>query len=258
MKILAYLRTALGLYLLVCSVNTMATVRIVLETPSVGNALEQRIYQRLQTSPTTQTVVTFLNNTFIMPRDVTIHFGTYNRIWYENDKIEIPYEFIQRIRNSYNNGNFPHHVASLDDFTGNTLLHVIFHEMAHAFIDQYHLPVLGKEEDAADGLADVLLLHFFNDGEKIVTSAADLFYMNSTYKRRLSTHDYWGEHSLDLQRYYARLCHVYGSNPAMHRGLITRTGFDIGRAERCVIQYNTLAQSWLTLLRPAFKNKDTQ
>ena len=260
MKTPDYLRIALGfsLFLLVCSMNATATVHVVLEEPDQNNPIEKRIYKRLQTSATTKTVVTFLNDTFAMPRDITIHFGSYGRIWYENDKIEIPYQFIQRIRNGYQNANFPHHAASLDDFTGNTLLHVIFHEMAHALIEQYSLPVLGKPEDAADGLADVLLIHFFDDGEQIVISAADLFYMNSTYKRRLVTHDYWGEHSLDLQRYYARLCHVYGSNPTMHTALVKRTGFDEGRADRCVTQYKALAHSWLTVLQPAFKHVGTR
>jgi hypothetical protein len=236
--------------------HSTAAVHIVLEKPAQGNAMEKHIYERLQTSPTTKTVTDFLNDTFHTRQDITIHFGTYRRIWYENNKIEVPYEFIQRMRNGYQNANFPHHVASLDEFTGNTLLHVIFHEMGHAFIEQYNLPVLGKPEDAADGLADVLLLHFFDKGDQVVISAADLFYMKSTYKRRFVTYDYWSEHSLDLQRYYARMCHVYGSNPAKHQALVERTGFDDVRAERCIIQYKDLAHGWLTLLQPAFKHED--
>jgi hypothetical protein len=242
--------------LLTLSMYSTAAVHIVLEKPRSNNSIEKQIYERLQTSPTTQTVTAFLNDTFHTREDIAIHFGHYGRIWYENNKIEIPYEFIQRMRNGYQNANFPHHAASLDEFTGNTLLHVIFHEMAHAFIEQYNLPVLGKPEDAADGLADVLLLYFFDEGDNIVISAADLFYMKSTYKRRLTTYDYWSEHSLDLQRYYARICHVYGSNPSKHQALVKRTGFDEIRAERCIIQYKDLERGWLTVLQPAFKNTD--
>lgn len=243
----------ISVFLLNLSTAASAEVSVVLDPPK--NGMERRIHKRLDTSSALNTAVNFLNDTFTTPRDITIQFGDYSHIWYENDTIEIPYVFIQRIREGYNNVSIPHRFAHVDEFTGNTLFHVIFHEMAHAFIEQYDLPVIGKEEDAADGLADVLLIHFFDHGDDMVVGAADLFYINHRYNRRFRQQDYWAEHSLHIQRYYARICHAYGSNPSKHISLKRRVEFSDNHAERCIIQYRELERSWLRLLEPAFKTK---
>lgn len=245
----------LGIWLItsILSANALAEVKLVLDQPK--NGLEEKIFKRLENSPTIKSAISFLNDTFITPNDVYLTFGDYERTWYQNNKIEIPYRFINNIRINYSDTRFHHKRASLDEFTGNTLFHVIFHEFAHALIEQYRIPVLGKEEDAADNLADVLLIHFFNNGDKVVIGAADLFYINSIiHNRRLKKEDYWSEHSLNKQRYYARVCHAYGSNPTEHIALKNRAGFSDQRADRCIFQYREVEDSWLTILTPAFKN----
>src|SRR5262249_54143643 len=45
---------------------------------------------------------------------------------------------------------------------GNTLF-VMTHELGHAVIGTFHLPVLGKEEDAADTFATLAMLHVGTD-----------------------------------------------------------------------------------------------
>jgi hypothetical protein len=231
--------------------KVFAEVSLSLDAPK--NATEEPIYRRLKTSPTVNTAITFINDTFIMPSNITLAFGDYKKIWHENNKIEIPYQFIHDIRAGYNSTQIPHRLADTDTFTGNVLFHVIFHEFAHALIRQYNLPVIGKEEDAADGFADLLLIYFFEGGDQIVTSAADLFYMNAQHDDTPKKEDYWSEHSLNQQRYYDRICHVYGSNPSQHLSLKLRVEFSDDRAQRCIIQYKKLERSWLQLLAPALK-----
>ncbi len=241
----------LAILVLTLSFSTSASIKLHLDPPS--NAVEKKIHKRLESSPTIITALEFLNNTLITQSDITLAFGPYERIWYENNIIEIPYLFIQDIRLGYSNTRIPHKRFSLDEFTGNTLFHVIFHEMAHALVEQYNLPIVGKEEDAADNLADILLIYFFDKGDDIVISAADYFFMNGVHKKRLKKEDYWAEHSTDKQRYYSRICHVYGSNPEKHISLKRRVQFSDERAYRCIRQYAELEKNWLQLLQPALK-----
>ncbi len=246
---LAIMGTALSLASM--SANTIADVKLTLEKPS--NKYEKVIYERLETSPTIETAISFLNNTFDTKHDITLKFGSYDKIWYQQNIIEIPYFFIHNIRERYSRTRFPNKSSTTDQFTGNTLLHVIFHEFAHAIIEQYDLPIVGKEEDAADNFADVLLLDFFDVGADIVTSAADLFLMNSMATEYFTKADFWKDHSLDKQRYFARLCNIYGSNPDKHEAVKKRAGFSDGRAGRCVVQYHETRRSWLRLLQPSLK-----
>jgi hypothetical protein len=240
-------------FLITLSFPALATVYVFLDNPT--SSMEQRVYRRLQTSPTINTAVEFLNHTFTTPQDIIFRFGNHEQIWYDGDTIEIPYAFIDHIRHSYNHLAIPHRLADVDDFIDNMLFHIIFHEIAHAFIEQFELPIVGQEEDAADGLADVLLIHFFDNGDDMVVSAADLFFINHSYHPRFSQSDYLSEHSLHIQRYYTRICHAYGSQPSKHLALKQRIHLSLFRAERCIIQYQKLERSWLQLLKPVFKNK---
>src|SRR3954453_16695765 len=46
---------------------------------------------------------------------------------------------------------------------GNTLF-TLTHELGHAVISEFQLPVIGREEDAADAFATLALLHVGSDG----------------------------------------------------------------------------------------------
>ncbi|MCW9000601.1 MAG: DUF4344 domain-containing metallopeptidase, partial [Kangiellaceae bacterium] len=66
--------------------------------------------------------------------------------------------------------------------------------------------------------------------QEIALSAADLFYLESEDRTELDEQDFWGEHSLDLQRYYSTLCHVYGSDPDKYKAILEQDYFSEYRA----------------------------
>lgn len=113
--------------------------------------------------------------------------------------------------------------------------------------------MLGKEEDAVDALANVLLIEFYDGGGDIAISAADLFDLESADVDELEDADFWDEHSLDVQRYYSTLCHVYGSDPQGYGYLLEDAEFSEDRSELCVEEYETISDSWLDLLEPYMK-----
>lgn len=253
MKNIAFLYGLLLLATLSFSHLVAAEMTVTLEDPA--NDVEAKIAKRLATSPTLKAVTEFINTYFDTPKGVTLYFGSYTRIWHKNRHIEIPYLFIEDTRKHYKNTRFTHKNLDVDTYTGNVLLHVILHEFAHALIAHYNLPVLGKEEDAADTFADVMLIHFFENGSDIVISAADLFFINDKRMRRFVKEDFWSEHSLDKQRYYGRLCNAYGSNPSAYNNIKRQADFDEDKAERCIYQYRQTEHTWLNMLivAPAFK-----
>lgn len=248
------LRTFLG-FLLFINLLSSATAEIILELEPPPNTAQKEIHERLQSSESLKTAVNFLNDTFIIKTDIKLRFGDYDNIWYQDNVIEFPYLFINDIRNDFKRSNFLYKKGTIDGYTGNVLLHIIFHEFAHAIIDQYDIPVIGREEDAADGLADVLLLFFFDQGSEVVASVATSFYIRSKQQRRFYREDYWSDHSLDKQRYYTRLCHIYGSNPKTQQDIKKQAKFDDNKADRCEFTYYHMERSWLRLLQPALINK---
>jgi Putative metallopeptidase len=123
---------------------------------------------------------------------------------------------------------------------------VLYHEVGHALIDVLELPATGREEDAVDEFATILLLNTNSpETAKIVLSAALWFGIPSE-----SQVPAWDEHALNEQRVYNIVCLVYGSNPEQYQFLIEETGMPQQRGDRCIGDYPKKVASWQKLLLP--------
>lgn len=219
--------------------------------------LESKLKNELQASATLKDVSSFINNYFQLPKTLSLIFGSNDGPLYdpEKNKIFIPYQFIVEIKNRFNKAKYKETGVSNTQATMDSLMHTIFHEFAHAIIFSHELPVVGKEEDAADGLATVLLIEYFEEGQEIAISAADLFNLESYDKTELEEEDFWSEHSLDIQRYYSTLCHIYGSSPEKYATLFEKEYLSEDRGDICINDYEILSRNWLTLLEPYMKQQ---
>jgi hypothetical protein len=123
---------------------------------------------------------------------------------------------------------------------------VLFHEIGHALVDQWNLPVLGREEDAVDAFSTIFMTEFVDRGDFALAGADFFYYLAGTGKLREV--DFADEHSFDKQRAYSIACWVYGSDTKRYGYL--RTVLPVSRRVRCADEYRQLKRSWLTLLRP--------
>ena len=133
---------------------------------------------------------------------------------------------------------------------GNTLF-TLYHELGHALIDKLEIPVLGREEDAVDGLAVLMMLPEDDTedpvAEAMILSAADGYIMAYEGEDEDDL-AFWGEHSLDLQRYAAVVCLVYGSDPEGWVELAELTEMPEEQQERCPGIFAQTLLSWDALL----------
>ena len=131
---------------------------------------------------------------------------------------------------------------------------VFLHEIAHALIDQYKLPIAGNEEDAADRCsAYINLKELGDDGVKAVFAAADAFEIESKQSTN-SKRNMADEHLLKEQRFYNSLCMIYGSNPTKHEKIVNDGYLPKERGVRCQGEYQRTVASWVNLLEPWRKN----
>ena len=123
---------------------------------------------------------------------------------------------------------------------------VLFHEVGHALVDQWDLPVVGREEDAVDAFSTIFMTEFVDKGEFALAGADFFYYLANTHK--LSEVDFADEHSFDKQRAYSIACWVYGSNTQRYAYL--RSLLPVSRRVRCADEYRKLKKAWFSLLRP--------
>jgi len=232
-------------------------VRVIYEKPI--NKSDTTIEKELRISGVVEDVAGFINEKYQLSTPLIFKFGSQDGPLYDPaiNEILIPYDFVREVRNRFKKDNYSETGVSSLDATMDSIMHTLFHEFAHALIYTYKLPVIGKEEDAADGLASVLLIEFFENGAEIAISAANLFELENEDIEVLREEDFWGEHSLDIQRFYSTLCHIYGSDPRKYALLKKDAGFSEDKADICIEDYERLSTTWLELLSPYLKNKLT-
>ena len=215
-------------------------------------AIETAINKELNTSNAVGSVTTFIDDYFQLPEPLVFFIGGEEGPLYDGaeNRILIPYSFVTEIKERFTQASYKETGVTAEEATNDALMHTLFHEFAHAAIVMYELPVLGKEEDAADALATILLIEFFDDGQEIALSAADLFDLESDDRDTLGDEDFWDEHSLDDQRYFSTLCHVYGSDPEQYAAILEDGALSEERAELCIEEYEYTTQSWFKVLEP--------
>lgn len=124
------------------------------------------------------------------------------------------------------------------------------HELGHALIDVYDIPITGMEEDAVDQLASIILIQKGNDGVSAIAATAGFFGLHGLAVSNLNELAFYDEHSLDLQRFYNILCFAYGSNISEYRVLIDLQLLPFERSIQCSNEYSKISKSWDILLSP--------
>lgn len=136
-------------------------------------------------------------------------------------------------------------------FVTSNVLATFYHELGHALIDVLQLPVLGKEEDAADTLS-ALLVHDIWDESSATQIIYDTANSYAMYAAEAEAQGYEpafsDEHSLDLQRYYNLICLFYGADPNAREDVAKELELPPERAERCPDEFEQAQASWGGLL----------
>ena len=145
-------------------------------------------------------------------------------------------------------------------FIMGNMLFVLLHETGHVMITEMGLPVLGREEDAADSYATVMMLAMkekFTD--RVLTSAAQgWFYSDRRGRMEQAPLVYYDAHSLDQQRAYQIVCLMVGSDPQKFAQLADSTGLPEERQHTCQGDYSNAEWSWTRLLKDHLRTTQPQ
>ena len=193
-----------------------------------------------------------LNQALILPNDITLRTkdcGEANAFYDPNDQsVTVCYELMEHFYKVFKSDGDSDQKAS--DYMFDTVRFAFLHEIGHALIDTYNLPITGNEEDAADRCSSFINLEELgDDGVRAVLAAADAFRIESKGSP-VKTRDLSDEHLLQEQRSFNALCMTYGSDSTKHANIVNDGYLPKARAERCPSEYQRTAKSWSELLAP--------
>ena len=103
---------------------------------------------------------------------------------------------------------------SVSSFGVNVATHVLYHELAHALIREFHLPVLANEEAMADTFSTVAVTLWHRDSAPSIIHDRVRSWLFEDSQVLPENYDFKGEHLLDIRRAYQAGCLFYGLDPA--------------------------------------------
>lgn len=247
------LSTAIVLGLALCVVLAKAEeppkasndrVRIVYAEPQ--NEKQRLIRDAMQKRRILETVGELLS-AFRLPRELVVEArGCDGRegAWYAYGLAVFCYEYVELIQRHSPKVATPGGVARADAIVGG-VIDTVLHEVGHGIIEILDIPVLGREEDAADFFSIYLLLQFpTDDARRLIHGVA--FSMGSEGREDLRDKGnpqlFAGAHPPNAQRHYNVLCLAFGANPAMFND-IPPAGLPSWRAR------NSCGDEWALLKR---------
>ena len=131
------------------------------------------------------------------------------------------------------------------------------HEVGHALIDVYQLPVTGLEENVADQFASLMLSYTYDESTGDYSIGQDMLYnvgtwfwiSNELYSVNPDDYPFWDTHNLDIQRFYNISCYAYGSDPQYNQDLVDEGYLPEDRAYWCEEEYLVMERAWSFLLK---------
>jgi hypothetical protein len=150
------------------------------------------------------------------------------------------------------------------EFVIGNLLFVLGHEAGHAVIREMGVPVVGREEDAADVFSTLTALTCEEDfGKRVLTNAALGWFLSDRRDRRAQRRrdqdaeaNYYGAHGMDLQRAYGVVCLMVGSNPGAFTRVADAARLPPERQTTCRDDYLNAKWSWDQVLQPYLRTSD--
>lgn len=199
-----------------------------------------------------------LNEELALPVDVTVALrecgtadASYDR---EAHRISLCYELVSAFADVFlRDARRPEDAERAGAAVGGATVFVLFHEAGHALIDLYQIPVEGREEDAADQLATLVLLSGGKEGEGAALDGASTLLAEEedpAAKALLDKLPFWSGHALAARRFSDVICWVYGKNPAGYQDQVDAATLPPERALGCAAEYERISKEWDVLLAP--------
>jgi hypothetical protein len=215
------------------------------------NPTHQPIYERLKEQGVLERLQEFLSP-FRLPRTLRVSLmgcdGEADAS-YLDDAITICYEYIDELWKRMPAETTAAGIMPIDTVVG-PFFDTSLHEFAHALFDMLDMPVLGREEDAADQVAAYIYLQLGSAQARRLITGTAYAYIAENGAAPLSLKQFADDHAPPVQRAYNLLCIAYGADSRLFGDFVTKGYLPKKRAEGCNNEYGQVADAFETLISP--------
>jgi len=238
--------------LLMVFISALLTGQALAETPILKRNLIEISYVKPQV-PAHQQIYEFMKKNRVLERlrDYLSHISLpktlllktegcngVSNAWYENsdNSVTVCYEYLDELKKNAPDKTTPSGATPHDAVYG-PIIEVFLHEISHALFDQLKVPILGREEDAADLLAAYAMLKLDKDIALRTVTGVAYMYGREARSENIKFERFAEMHGLNAQRLYNLLCMAYGSDSKLFLDVVEKGWLPRSRAEGCADEY---------------------
>jgi hypothetical protein len=219
-----------------------------------ANSAHQPIYEALQRQRVLERLSEFLAP-FRLPKELLLKVegcdGRANA-YYENAVVTVCYEYLEFI-----DANLPAKLTSAglkpEDAALGPTFDVFLHEAGHAVFDLLQIPMLGREEDAADLFSAYVQLQLSSEEARTLILGITALARKEAVQAMTAAvqfKDFADDHGHAAQRYFNVVCMAYGRDPVLFADAIDLGQLPPERASTCGIEYRQFEQAFQALILP--------
>ncbi len=238
--------------LAVVACNAAKTNRVSISYVPPTNPAHQQVYELLKERQSLEKLQEFLSPfrlQYPLHISLTGCDGEADAM-YSSDAIRICYEYIEDLQTYMPAKATSAGIEPIDTVVG-PFVDTVLHEFAHALFDNLGIPILGREEDAADQVSSYIYLQLGDD-------EAHLLIMGTVYAYMLEVEDtdpptmeeYADEQATPEQRAFNLSCMAYGSDPELFEDVLTLVGMPQERVDICEEEYELFSLAYEKLISP--------
>jgi hypothetical protein len=231
-----------------------STHRIVIAYETPKNPAHERLRDLLVQARVLEQVQEILS-AFRLPKPLPISLEGCDgeadaRYLYDEARIKVCYEYIEDIWKDAPAETTARGVSPIDAIVG-PLADAFFHEFGHALIDLHKIPVLGREEYAADTMSAMLMLALAKgEARRLIMGAAYWYTDDLETALTFKPAELSSVHGTPHQRFFNLICIAYGAHQEMFGDLVQKGYLPEERAEDCKSEFQQAAHAFNVLIRP--------
>jgi len=228
------------------------TNQIRVEYVAPANPRHQQIYEALKQRQSLEQLQEFLSPFRLQFTLDIILIGCDGEAdaMYSGDMISICYEYIEDLQKYMPEQTTAAGIEPIDTLIG-PFVDTVLHEFAHAFFDSHGIPVLGREEDAADQVSAYIYLHLGKqEARRLIMGTAYTYLLEIQDTDPPDMEEFADEHSTSEQRVINLICLAYGADPVLFADLPALAGLPQYRVDICEEEYELFSIAYQKLIGP--------
>ena len=228
------------------------TNQIMVNYVAPENPAHQEIYDTLKVRQSLEQLQEFLSPFRLQwPLDITLTGcdGEPDAM-YDDEEITICYEYIEELQKYMAPETTPSGIEPIDTLIG-PFVDTVLHEFAHALFDYHDIPILGREEDAADQVSAYIYLQTDKEeARRLITGTVYAYIKEVEDTDPPDMEEYADEHSTAEQRAINLSCMAYGAAPKLFKDVVIRVGVPQYRIDICEEEYELISLAFQKLIAP--------